>query len=430
MPFYGLSREQWLAVLGAWAGWLMDGYTSIAYALAAVTLSHLFFPVSNQVISLIATFGGLATGAIARPIGSLIFGNFIGDKLGRRSMLTVTILGFSIFGASKGLLPTYSQVGILAPILIYLILFIEGMFAGAEYGGGTSLALENVPIDKRAFIGAFIQSGFGTGYFIISLVYSGIYNLFLNNFQMIGWRIFFLTCLAPGILTLVIRLISKETPVFEEMRNREEILKVPIKTLFKDSYIQILIGLLITSGLLYINNATFNIYPTVMSLSNIQGGLIGIGVAIINLISLFGVWTGGLLANLISGRKRPMLIYAILFTVSIYPILYFGITNNFTTATTVFSIQAFLEAMIFSTLPSFLSEQFSKKYRTTGVGFTYNGGAIIGGFSISIIFAISTYIGLFNSWFINLTIASIAMIIGILISKETYYIGKEDPIRK
>ncbi|MFP3202700.1 MAG: MFS transporter [Sulfolobus sp.] len=430
MSIYGLNKDQWLAVLAAWLGWLMDGYTTIAYALVAVTISTIFFPSTIGILGLIATFGGFATEALARPIGSLIFGNFIGDKLGRKSMLTLTILGFSVLASSKAILPAYSQVGIFSPIILYIILFFEGMFAGAEYGGGTTLALESIPIERRSFIGSFIQSGFGMGYFIIALVYSFLYSLFgTSSFASIGWRVLFATCIIPGLLTLFIRLITRETPIFNEMKSKGEIAKIPLKDLFKNSYLSVISGLMITSGLLYINTSTFSFYPTVMLKENISGSLVGLGVAIINLVSLFGVWTGGLLANYIGGRKKPMLIYSLIFIILTYPILYLGLSGSFNVITTVFSVQAFLEAMIFATLPSFLAEQFSKKYRTTGVGFTYNGGAIAGGFAITSILALSTVLGLLNSWFINILIAGIIMLIGILISKETYT-GKEDPMVK
>ncbi|MCL4307276.1 MAG: MFS transporter, partial [Candidatus Thermoplasmatota archaeon] len=151
MEVYGLKGRTWLQVISAYAGWLMDGYTSIAYALVAVTISSVFFP--SKVIgiySLVATFGGLAVEELARPVGSVLLGNFLGDRLGRKNMLTITIVGFSIFAASKGLLPTFTQAGIFAPILLYIILFIEGLFAGAEYGGGTALSMESVPAKKRA----------------------------------------------------------------------------------------------------------------------------------------------------------------------------------------------------------------------------------------------------------------------------------------
>lgn len=407
----------------------MDGYTSIAYALVAVTISKIFFPSTIGILGLIATFGGFAVGALARPVGSLVFGNFIGDKIGRKNMLVLTILGFSLIASSKALLPSYETAGILAPLFLYIILFAEGMFAGAEYGGGTTLALESVPVGKRGFIGSFVQSGFGTGYFVISLVYSALYSMFGNEgFQTLGWRVLFATCILPGLITLIIRKMTDESPIFKDMKSGNEVVKIPIKELFKMSYSSVLIGLMITSGLLYINTATFSFYPTVLTIQGIPGTIVGLSVAIINLVSLFGVWFGGFLADVIKrGRKVPMLIYSIIFIFTVYPVLYLGLLKNVYLSTIVFSLQAFLEAMIFSTLPAFLAEQFSKKYRTTGVGFTYNGGAIGGGFAISATLALSTYLGLLYSWSINIIIAGIIMIMGIVLAKETYT-GKEDPI--
>ena len=148
----------------------MDGYTTIAYAFVAFTMATVFFPSGSKGLDVILAFAGFAVSAIARSVGSLLIGNFLGDKLGRRRMLVITILFFSLFSASKGLLPGYSSIGIAAPVLLYVILFIEGMFAGAEYGGGTSLSMESIPPERRNFIGSFVQSGFGLGYFTIASV--------------------------------------------------------------------------------------------------------------------------------------------------------------------------------------------------------------------------------------------------------------------
>ncbi|MEM0373027.1 MAG: MFS transporter [Sulfolobaceae archaeon] len=428
---YGLNKQQWLVIISAWLGWLMDGYTSIAYALVGVTISNIFFPSNIGVLSLIATFGGFAAGAVARSVGSLVFGNFIGDKIGRRNMLLITILGFSILSASKALLPTYNELGLIAPVLLYIVLFFEGMFAGAEYGGGTTLALEFVPKERRGFVGSFVQSGFGTGYFIISLVYSALFSIYgKEGFESIGWRVLFATCIIPGLITLLLRRIVRETPIFESMKVSNEVSKVPIRELFRESSYSVVTGLMITSGLLYINTATFSFYPTVLSLQSFEGSLIGLSIAIINLVSLFGVWLGGYIADKMKrGRREPMLIYSLIFMITEYPVIYLGLLGNIVLSTIVFSIQAFLEAMIFSTLPSFLAEQFSKKYRTTGVGFTYNGGAIVGGFAISVIFTLSPLLGLLYAWFINISLSSIILAIGIILSKETYT-GKEDPINR
>jgi len=122
----------------------------------------------------------------------------------------------------------------------------------------------------------------------------------------------------------------------------------------------------------------------------------------------------------IGGRKRPMLIYSLIFVLSVYPILKLGYSGGYTTFVSAFSVQAFLEAMIFSTLPAFLSELFSKRFRATGVGFAYNAGAIVGGFAISLIYALSSVIGLFESWLLLLIAFSLVMLVGIALSSETW----------
>lgn len=293
------------------------------------------------------------------------------------------------------------------------------MFAGAEYGGGSTLAMESTPPERRGFVGSFVQSGFGTGYFIVSLVLACISVIVGKSFITIGWRLLFATALIPGIIAFLMRIFSKETKIFEEMKEKKEVEKVPLKSLFKYAPTQMIIGLLITTGLLAINTATFSFWPSVIVTLGYPESVLGISLAIINLISLFGVWFGGFLADKIGGRKKPMLVYSIMFAVTSYFFVVYGYTTNLTRLVTLLSIQAFIEAMIFSTIPAFLSEIFSKKYRATGVGFTYNGGAIIGGFAISFIYSLS-FIGLLKSWLVILYAFTILMLIGIILSRETY----------
>ncbi len=432
MTFYGLKKSAWLQVLSAYAGWLMDGYTTIAYALVAVTISTVFFPVSSGIYGLIATFGGLAAEEIARPLGSITLGNFLGDRIGRKNMLTATIVGFSVFAASKGLLPTYARAGIIAPLLLYIILFIEGLFAGAEYGGGTALSMESVPKEKRSPLGAFVQSGYGTGFFIVSFVFAGLASFYGKAlFETIGWRVLFYTTIIPGILTLMIRYITKETKVFNEMKEKGEIEKEPAVSLFRKGGKTLLFAMILTSGLLFINAITFSFYPTLLAELNkgISDTVIGDYNGYINLVSLFGVWIGGFLALIFTGRKRSMLIYSVIFIVVTYPTAYFAFHGSAFTDLVMFSIQAFFEAMIFSTLPAFLAETFSKTFRTTGIGFAYNGGAILGGFAISIMLFTSTFTkNLFSAWIIWFFIAEAIMVAGLLLSHETFKKGGRDMI--
>ena len=432
MTVYGLTKQRWLQVISAYSGWLMDGYTTIAYALVAVTISTIFFPSTIGIYGLVATFGGLAVEEIARPVGSVALGNFLGDKIGRKNMLVITIIGFSVFAASKGLLPSYKSIGIVAPILLYVILFIEGTFAGAEYGGGTTLSMEDVPAKKRAPIGAFVQSGFGTGFFIVSFVFAALSSYYGRaEFAVIGWRVLFFTTIIPGLLTLIIRYITSETQIFDDMKKNNEILREPVVGLFKKGGKPLIFALIFTSGLLFINTVTFSFYPALLALLNpgISDAKIGTYNALINLVSLFGVWIGGIAALLIVGRKKSILIYSLIFIILTYPIAFFAFKGGAIIDLIVFSVQAFFEAMIFSTLPAFLAESFSKTFRTTGVGFAYNGGAIFGGFAISIVLFFSTIMhSLFAAWTLWLFLAEFIMIVGVLATAETFRHGGTDKI--
>lgn len=429
MALYGLSRNQWRQIIAALAGWLMDGYTSIAYALMAYILAPIFFPATMpEYLKLVFVFAGYAVGGAARPIGSLIFGNYIGDRLGRKTMLVVTIIGFSISAASLGLLPTFKQASFFAPLLLYVVLFIEGMFAGAEYGGGTALSMESIPAERRNFIGAFVQSGFGMGFALIALT-SLAFSYFLGDTQMAvyGWRLVFFTTIIPGLIALVIRRGAEETKVFEKMEREEKVERVPVFSMLREAPYPIIIGFIMVSGLLYVNSATFNFYPTVM----LQFGKTDFStfavVLTINLMSLAGVLSGGAIASKIGGRKKPMLIFAIIFIATIYPLITLGISQSYfyVYATIFFGIQSVLEAMVFATIPALLAESFSKRYRATAVSFTYNMGGVAAGFALLAIELGVPVFGLKNSWLINLFGASIIMIIGIILIKETWVKGAE-----
>lgn len=422
MKLYGLSGQQWTNIIAAWSGWLMDGYVSIAYLLMASFIATVFFP-AHFANSLLYVVAGFAVGSIARSFGSVVFGNFLGDKIGRRNMLMVTVIGFSVFSFLIGFLPTYNSIGYLALFLLYVLLFFVGLFAGAEYGGGTALYAETVPAEKRGVIGAFVQSGYGTGYFVAAGVF-GIISIFYSETGFIdfAWRIIFFTTLIPGIIAIVSRFGAKESPVFEEMMRKQQVERSPILSMLKEEPLPVIFAIFITTGLLFINSGTFGFYPILMGakINNIASKDIAQILMVVNLISLFGVWIGGFLANRIPGRRLAMLVYSSIFLVTLYPLTYFGIQTDTSLLYIIYSVQAFLEAMIFSTLPSFLAEKFSKRYRSTSVGFTYNAGAIVGGFAPTFILISSESMGLLHGWFLNMVLANILLIVGLVLSVETW----------
>jgi MFS family permease len=418
---YGLNKSEWMQVLSSWSGWVMDGYVSITYALVAVTISKVLFP--PIYLALIATVLGFIVSAVARLIGSIILGNFFGDKLGRKTMLTITVFFFSIFSASVALIPTFTQIGILAPAILYVALFLVGFFAGAEYGGGTALATESVPPERRGFVGAFVQSGFGVGYFIVSLVFFALDSFYGQAaFQAFGWRVLFATSIIPGILALVLRLFTRESKVFTDMQKENKVEKIPVRKMVKEVPLGIAFAIMITAGLLFVNGATLSFYPIVMEkFESIPYSTVGLAIALINLISLFGVWIGGMLSNRLGGRRISMAIYSLAFLITTYPLIYFGLSHSLFAVVAAFSVQAFIEAMIFATLPAFLAEKFSKRYRSTAVGFSYNAGGIAASFSTTIILIfVAFHFSLLYVWSFIVIAASLLMIAGVILSSETW----------
>ena len=422
-------------VLSAFSGWLMDGYVSIGYVIVAPILASIFFPSTfSHTYALLLIFLGLVVGAIARFIGSIILGNFLGDKLGRRKMLVYSIMGFSVSSFFIGFLPVYSQVSYLAPVLLYFILFIVGLFAGAEYSGGATLSMEAVPQKARLPVGAFVQSGYGVGFFIMLLVLAYLKSVFgIAQYDDLVWRVMFFTTIIPGIVALIIRLFTTESEVFVDMSEKNEIENVPAKGILKQIDSTVASFILLT-GLLLLNNVTLSFYPTFLgdlyaSLAN--SPLIDDYNAEINLISLVGVWIGGIVAYFIFRRKLTLGVYSVIFIVILFPMYLLTTSNTLFLTLTAFSAIAFVEAAIFSSIPAYLAEIFSKSHRTTAMGTIYNGAAIPASFGISAIYFISSFhsLSMSTAWFLIMVVSSILLILGIVLSSETG-IGGKDPITK
>lgn len=423
------SRSNWSVrkqILAAWGGWLLDGYTSIAYLVVIGLLTASIFPSYLGYWALVLTLGGTSLGAVARVAGSTVLGNYIGDRIGRKALLTWSIVGFSVFTAALGIVPSYKTIGIFSPLLIYLLVILAGTFAGAEYGGGAALAMESVKKERRNIVGAFVQSGYGTGYFVVVLVALSLSHFFGSvNFAAYGWRYVFILALIPGMLTLVIRRLSHESPVFEEMQHKKDLSSSPAGEMVKRSLKSMFPAIMIMTGLLFINMSTFSFYPVLeSSFLKITGNTYYYALLLINFVSLIGVWSGGFLLRNKPNRRNALMSFAVIFVVPSVLYVYLGYSTNPYVFTAVFSVQAFFEAMIFSLIPSFLAASFNRRYRTTAIGISYNSGAVVGGLALVILTIQANYVSLRLSWVIDLYIAGIVMITGLFLSKEP----KEDDV--
>lgn len=219
-------REMRKILTSSFLGTAIEYYDFILYATAAsLVFSKVFFTGVDQGVGLMLSFTTLAAGYVARPLGGLIFGH-LGDKLGRKAMLVVTVVMIGVASVLIGLLPTTAQIGVAAPILLVILRIMQGIAVGGEWGGAMLLAFEHSKKKSRGFAASFAYMGAPAGTIIATLVLSAMSTLPKEDFLAWGWRLPFLFSAVLVVVGLIIRLKVSESPVFKEVAKTKPI-KVP-----------------------------------------------------------------------------------------------------------------------------------------------------------------------------------------------------------
>src|ERR1700760_1655287 len=218
-PVASLERTKINSIVFASSiGTIIEWYDFLIYATAAaLVFNKAFFPTFDPLASTLAALGSYAVGFLARPLGGALFGHF-GDRLGRKSMLVLTlfIMGLSTF--CIGLLPTYASIGVFAPILLIVLRLIQGIGLGGEWGGASLMVLEHAPADRRGFYTSFVQIGFPIGLVLASLAFALATKLPEADFAAYGWRIPFLVSIVLLAVGIFVRLRVPETPIFKRIQ--------------------------------------------------------------------------------------------------------------------------------------------------------------------------------------------------------------------
>lgn len=230
--------------LGALIGTALEWYDFFLFSAAAALVFNVqFFISENATAAALASFATFGVGLAARPIGGIIFGR-MGDRIGRRKVLMITIVGIGVVTGLIGLLPTYAAIGIAAPLLLVLLRVLQGLFVGGEWSGAMTIVVENAPLHLRARYAAIPQIGspIGTimssgGFFIMALVFSK------DTFDAWGWRIPFLIAIPLLLVAIYIRSKLEESPVFRQLEESGEVVKSPVLTTFRNSWKQIIVGM-------------------------------------------------------------------------------------------------------------------------------------------------------------------------------------------
>ena len=243
-------------VLASFVGTTIEWYDFFLYGTAAaLVFNELFFPGSSPAIGTLAAFGTFAVGFAARPLGGVVFGHF-GDRVGRKSMLVISLLIMGIATFLIGLLPTHASIGILAPILLVVLRFAQGIGVGGEWGGAVLMSVEHAPKGKRGFYGSFPQMGVPAGLLLSTTMFALVQSTTSEAaFMAWGWRIPFLVSIVLIGVGLFIRLKVLESPAFQQVKDSGTRASKPIVEVLKKHPRSVLVAM----GMRVAENGTFYI---------------------------------------------------------------------------------------------------------------------------------------------------------------------------
>jgi metabolite-proton symporter len=360
-------------------GTTIEFFDFYIYATAAVLVfPKLFFPASDAAAATLQSLATFALAFLARPIGSALFGHF-GDRVGRKATLVAALLTMGLSTVVIGLLPTYASIGTLAPMLLALCRFGQGLGLGGEWGGAVLLATENAPPGKRAWYGMFPQLGAPIGFFLSGGTFL-LLTQFLGEAQFFsfGWRIPFLASALLVIVGMYVRLSLTETPAFKEVLKKKEVVKIPVLTVLREHTRELVLGT-------FIAMATFVLFY-LMTVFTLGWGTSHLGFSRHDflILQLFAVLFFGAAIPLSAvladrhGRRETMIwVSAAIAAFGLLLAPLFG--SGSTPAVAAFlAIGLALMGMTYGPLGTLLSEMFPAEVRYTGASLTFNLAGILG----------------------------------------------------
>jgi len=358
-------------------GTTIEFFDFYIYATAAVLVfPRLFFPASDPVSATLASLATFAIAFLARPLGSALFGHF-GDRVGRKTTLVAALLTMGLSTVMIGLLPTYSTIGVAAPLLLALCRFGQGLGLGGEWGGAVLLAIENAPPGKRAWYGMFPQLGAPLGFFFSGSVFLLLSRTLSDQqFFQFGWRIPFLASAALVVVGLYVRLTITETPVFQDALHRRESVKVPMLAVFQDHLRTLIVGVLASL-------ATFVLFY-LMTVFALSWGTTALGYRrdTFLLLQLVGIVCFALtipLSAILAERGRRATLLGVSIAIAVFGLVMAPLLTSGTVgAGLTMAIGLSLMGLTYGPLGTVLSELFPTAVRYTGSSVAFNLAGIFG----------------------------------------------------
>jgi MFS family permease len=369
-------------------GTLLEYFDFAVYnSLAAIVFNRLFFPSFDPLSGTILSFATFAVGYLARPLGGVIFGR-LGDRRGRRFVLMATLLLMGLATVCIGLLPTYEQAGIISPLLLVLLRFVQGTALGGEWAGAVLLSLEHGKPDRRGRNGAWAQLGPSLGT-LLATAFIAVIALVMppQAFLSWGWRIPFLASSALIVVGLWLRSGVGETPLFEQLRARQAVARAPLREVVHGHWRQVLIGggvrvgadvqysLLVAFTLTYLTTVLHR--PRVLALTAVS---VGCALCVLA-VPYFAILSDRL-------GRRPVYAAGLLLA-TVWGFVYFRMLDNQTPFMICLAMAlGFLtHSAMYGPQAAFIAEQFPTRVRYAGSSLAYTLVGIVGGGIAPLVFA-------------------------------------------
>lgn len=409
---FRMRHKIWDVIAATCAGTLTQWYCFYIFGSLATVIAARFFPAGNEVAALLGALATFATGFIIRPLGAIIFGR-LGDVSGRKVAFITTLFLMGISTTLMGVLPTYDEIGIFAPIALLLLRLLQGLALGGEYGGAVVYVAEHSPEGKRGFYTSFVQVTATMG-LIVSLGTVLVTRLVLEEeaFNDWGWRIPFLLSSLLIVLAYLFRRQLLESPVFEKIKATGRTTQTPLRDLMTNRHYRHIVflslfGIVAGQAAVWYTGHFYALYylQTILKVDFVVANFV-MAVALL-LATPFYVVFGALSDKY--GRLRFIMTGLIVASVCYYPIYlamdhYASMTPQLLTSTAhrpfyffmilLIFVQIIFVTMVYGPLAAYLVEQFPAPIRYTGLSLPYHiGNGVLGGLVPIVGTALTTYTG-------------------------------------
>ncbi|WP_322021437.1 MULTISPECIES: MFS transporter [unclassified Burkholderia] len=367
------------AATAAFIGTAVEFYDYYTYATAAaLVLGEVFFPSSSHFLSTMASFGTFFVGFVARPLSGAVFGH-LGDRIGRKKMLVLTMFLMGIATTGIGLLPGYATIGIWAPILLVLLRILQGIAVGGEWGGAVLMASEHAPAGRKTFFASFPQMGSPAGLILSLISFRLVTALDHESFVSWGWRLPFLASFVLLLIGMAIRLGVKESPEFERVRDTNAVAKYPVAEVLRTAWVPILLAAAATTigsaGFFFTNTFMISYVTTYLGMSK---SFILDCLFVVTVIQLLSQPVSALLAQRF-GETRFLTWAALLSMVTPYPMFLLVQTQNPVAIVAGISFAVVTLSAIYAVIAGFMTPAFPTRVRYSGISIAYQLCAMIAG---------------------------------------------------